>query len=206
MSNQFSKRALDLIVTFEGVDQPGHWPGGHSGVTIGYGFDLGYESREDFDAAWSRRMSAEHADRLRATIGMHGQSAHVASKKLGDIIVSQVDALAVLMDFTLPAYIDEAREAFTGFDQLPLDTQGALVSLVYNRGSDMTDNNKVLEDRREMRAIRDAIPRGDLHEIAKQLRSMKRLWEGKGLDGLIRRREAEARLVESCITFGGSNA
>jgi GH24 family phage-related lysozyme (muramidase) len=53
--------------------------------------------------------------------------------------------------------------------------------------------------RREMRAIRDAVPRGNLPEIAAQLRSMKRLWERQGLDGLLKRREAEARLVESCI-------
>jgi GH24 family phage-related lysozyme (muramidase) len=27
---------------------------------------------------------------------------------------------------------------------------------------------------------------------------MKRIWEGKGLDGLLERREAEAKLVETC--------
>jgi GH24 family phage-related lysozyme (muramidase) len=50
-----------------------------------------------------------------------------------------------------------------------------------------------------MRAIREAVPRQDLREIAAQLRSMKRLWVGMGLQGLIDRREAEAVLVESCI-------
>ena len=50
-----------------------------------------------------------------------------------------------------------------------------------------------------MRAIRDAVARQDLREIANQLRSMKRLWVGKNLDGLLRRRDAEAELVESCI-------
>ena len=50
-----------------------------------------------------------------------------------------------------------------------------------------------------MRAIKDLIPEKDYAGIASQLRSMKRLWQGKGLDGLITRREAEAKLVESCI-------
>jgi len=50
-----------------------------------------------------------------------------------------------------------------------------------------------------MRAIRDAVAVDDLQDIANQLRSMKRLWEGKGLDGLIKRREDEAELVESSI-------
>ena len=44
--------------------------------------------------------------------------------------------------------------------------------------------------------LADGVQRGDLADIAKQLRAMKRLWVGKGLDGLIARREAEARLVE----------
>ena len=54
--------------------------------------------------------------------------------------------------------------------------------------------------RREMRAIRDAVAAKDLKEIADQLRSMTRLWEGKNLAGLLKRRDAEADLVESCIT------
>ncbi len=50
-----------------------------------------------------------------------------------------------------------------------------------------------------MRAVRDAVARKDLREIAGQIRAMKRLWEGQGLDGLLRRRDAEADLVESAI-------
>ena len=73
-----------------------------------------------------------------------------------------------------------------------------LVSLVYNRGASMKDSPGS-DNRREMRAIRDLVPRMDLRGIAAALRSMKRLWAGKGLDGLLRRREAEAVLVESCL-------
>jgi len=90
------------------------------------------------------------------------------------------------------------RRAFPGFDVLPLDVQGALVSLVYNRGTRMTDSPGT-NDRREMRAIRDLVAGGMVAGIAEQLRLMKRLWVGKGLDGLLRRRDAEAALVESAI-------
>jgi GH24 family phage-related lysozyme (muramidase) len=55
------------------------------------------------------------------------------------------------------------------------------------------------DSRREMRAVRDAVANGDLQEIANQLRAMKRIWEGKGLDGLLKRRDAEADLVGSAI-------
>jgi len=58
------------------------------------------------------------------------------------------------------------------------------------------------ERRLEMRAIRDVVPQKNLPEIAALLRSMKRLWVGKGLDGLLKRREAEAKLVEGCVGQG----
>jgi GH24 family phage-related lysozyme (muramidase) len=52
-----------------------------------------------------------------------------------------------------------------------------------------------------MRAVRDAVAAGDLQEIATQIRAMKRLWVGKGVDGLLKRRDAEARLVETGLTI-----
>ena len=54
------------------------------------------------------------------------------------------------------------------------------------------------DSRLEMRNIRDLVPKKDYKGIAKELRKMKRIWQGKNLDGLIDRREAEAKLVESC--------
>ena len=53
--------------------------------------------------------------------------------------------------------------------------------------------------REEMRRIRALVPQKDYQGIADEIRSMKRLWANKGLQGLLKRREAEAKLVESCI-------
>jgi GH24 family phage-related lysozyme (muramidase) len=52
-----------------------------------------------------------------------------------------------------------------------------------------------------MRAIRELVPSGDLPAIAREIRAMKRLWEGKGSIGesLAARRETEAALLESAI-------
>ncbi len=41
---------------------------------------------------------------------------------------------------------------------------------------------------------------GNLNDIPNQFRSMKRLWVGKGLDGLIIRREDEAKLFEEGLS------
>ncbi len=53
------------------------------------------------------------------------------------------------------------------------------------------------DSRKEMRAIRDLVPKGDLKGIAAELRAMERLWKGKDQRGLLKRREAEAELVEN---------
>ena len=84
-------------------------------------------------------------------------------------------------------------------DAFPGVVQGALLSLVFNRGTSLEGGR-----REEMRKIRDLLASNAsqsqiLEEIATQLRKMKSLWIGKGLDGLVIRREKEARWVESAI-------
>ena len=54
------------------------------------------------------------------------------------------------------------------------------------------------DSRLEMRNIRVLVPKKDYKGIAEELRKMKRIWKGKGLDGLLARRDAEADLVETC--------
>src|SRR5438067_11642326 len=53
MLGPISDKARDLIFKFEDLDQPGEWPGGESGVTIGIGYDLGFATSEQFKADWS---------------------------------------------------------------------------------------------------------------------------------------------------------
>jgi GH24 family phage-related lysozyme (muramidase) len=189
-----TEKAKQLILEFEGTDQPGRWPGGSSGVTIGIGYDLGYVTVDQFESDWGPYLSGDALQRLKSAIGKTGISAKNRAPQFSDIKIKSQDANSVFINRTLPLHALRTEQAFPGVTELPGDAQGALLSLAYNRGTSMEG-----ERRSEMRAIRDAVPKKDLQEIANQLRSMKRLWVGKGLDGLIRRREAEARLVESCI-------
>jgi GH24 family phage-related lysozyme (muramidase) len=48
-----------------------------------------------------------------------------------------------------------------------------------------------------MAAIKPLVPKKDYNGIASQIRSMKRLWIGQGLDGLLKRRDEEAKMVQS---------
>jgi len=194
MLGPISDKARDLILHFEDLDQPGEWPGGQSGITIGIGYDLGFVTPEQFRADWSDCLSDGDCDALAGVIGVSGDKAKARAASFNAIRIKRADAEKVFMERSVPHAQRETEAAFPGVDKLPADAQGALVSLIYNRGSKMDGDS-----RREMRAIRDAVPKGDLKEIANQIRSMKRLWEGKGLGGLLKRRDAEADLVESCI-------
>ena len=194
----FSPKALKLILDFEGLNQPGKWPGGASGVTIGIGYDLGYVTVDQYESDWGERLGTDVRGRLKDAVGLRAVRAKNRAPDLADIRVRRAPSEEVFTQRTIPLYTVRTAQAFPGFDALPADVQGALVSLVYNRGASMVDDSP--EDRRrEMRAIRDAVAEDDLQEIADQLRAMKRLWVGRGLDGLLTRRDAEAALVESAI-------
>jgi GH24 family phage-related lysozyme (muramidase) len=186
----FSEKALKLILDEEGLDQPSLWPGKSSGITIGVGYDLGYES--NFENDWKPYLSPDEIARLKTVLGLKGQDAAKRAPEFKDIKISREEANRVFMDKTLPEYTRQTRVAFPGFDSLPLDAQGALVSLVYNRGAGMSGDTRL-----EMRNIRDLVPNMDLKGIVDQIRSMKRLWPNDS--ALKNRRDHEADLVESCI-------
>lgn len=190
-------KAKQLILEFEGKDQPGRWPGGGSGITIGIGYDLGYVTVDQFESDWEPYLSADALARLKTAIGKTGIAAKNRAPQFADIKIKPQDAENVFFNRTLPLHALRTEQALPGVTALPADAQGALLSLVFNRGTSMVGDR-----RREMWAIRDAVQQKDLPEIATQLRSMKRLWMGKGLDGLLKRREAEAKLVEGCIGQG----
>jgi GH24 family phage-related lysozyme (muramidase) len=190
-----TQKALDLIFEYEGLDQPGEWPGGESGITIGIGYDLGYIEVDEFRQDWSSCLSSGDCDALAAVVGLKSDAAKAKASGLKAIRINTDDARKVFIERSVPSYQAQTEQVFPGVNNLPPDAQGALVSLVYNRGTSLSGDR-----RREMRAIRDAVPKGDLREIANQLRSMKRLWQGTDVSGLVARREAEAQLVESCIT------
>ena len=114
--------------------------------------------------------------------------------------ITQEAAEQVFQLKTIPRFYNIAMGAFPGLEDCPIDTIGAVVSLVFNRGASMgVEGQASWDSRREMRELRTAIAANDLQGAADAIRRMKRLWVGKGLDGLITRRENEAQLIESCL-------
>lgn len=81
-------------------------------------------------------------------------------------------------------------EIYPGSDRLHPKAVTALVSLLYNRGFSLSD----IDSRREMRALRAAILLKDYKAMRDLILSMRRIWEGKNMGGLITRREEEAQM------------
>jgi hypothetical protein len=200
---QPSPAALNLILEYEVGGTESYynkylthptWPGGASGTTLAIGVDCGYytpdELRRIFHFLPSNQLTA-----VANASGKTGQSGkeYVTQIRPLNITVNWNQALEIFNTLTWPKFAKLTEQTFPGVDQLCDNVYGALVSLVFNRGSSLNGTSRA-----EMRTIRELVPRKDYKGIAEELRSMKRIWEGKGLDGLIARREAEAKLVETC--------
>lgn len=166
------------------------WPGGASGITIGIGYDLGYNRAAQVQRDWLGKVSDADLEKLKKVVGLKADKAKKQLHRVKAVEVAFEKATEVFSDSTLPRYAAATRKAFPGVEKLHADAQAALLSLVYNRGTAMSGSR-----RKEMAAIKPLVLQQDYDGIAQEMLSMKRLWQGKGLDGLLKRRDDEAALV-----------
>ncbi|CAB5163225.1 hypothetical protein D3OALGB2SA_5566 [Olavius algarvensis associated proteobacterium Delta 3] len=166
------------------------WPGGRSGVTIGIGYDLGYNSDNQIRKDWYSVLAEIDLERLVVVYGLKGPAARQAVNNVRSVTVPLESAREVFFKATLPRYALLTKKTYPGVENLHPDAQTALLSLIYNRGASFKGAR-----RREMAAIKELVATADYEGIAQQIRAMKRLWEGSGLSGLLKRRDHEARLV-----------
>lgn len=165
------------------------WPGGFSGITVGVGYDVGTVSPAVFWSDW-HNMPETDRERLVPVVGIMGQKVKARLAEVRDILVEWNLALGVFEEVDIPRFWSLTSRTFPGFDALRPNAQSALCSLIFNRGASMAGPGRV-----EMREIARLSPKKDYEGMAAQIRLMKRLWVGKGQDGLLLRRDAEADLM-----------
>ena len=198
-----SAKALDLILEYEVGGSKAYyekylskptWPGGASGFTLGIGVDCGYYTPAELEKLFNF-LPKDQLEIVKGASGKTGQAGKEYTQKYKNsgIVVPWEQALKMFNELIWTKFAKLAEKAFPGLDQLCDNAYGAIVSLVFNRGSSLTGDSRL-----EMRNIRDLVPKKDYKGIAAELRKMKRIWVGKGLDGLLVRRDAEAALVETC--------
>lgn len=167
------------------------WPGGASGITIGIGYDLGYSRASQIQRDWFGKISDLNLEKLKKVSGLKAEKVKQQLHRVKRVSINYDAAIAVFSESTLPRYAAMTRKAYPGVEKLHADAQAALLSLVYNRGSAMSGSK-----RKEMAAIKSLVLQQDYAGIAQAIRDMKRLWEGKGLAGLLKRRDEEAELID----------
>ena len=200
---QPSPKALDLILEYEVGGGKAYydkylsrptWPGGASGMTLAIGVDCGYYSPEELEKIFNF-LPKEQLAIVKGASGKTGIAGkeYTAKNKNKGINITWDQAIEIFNTLTWPKFARLTEKAFTSVNELCDNAYGALVSLVFNRGTSMQGDSRL-----EMRNIRVLVPKKDYKGIAEELRKMKRIWKGKGLDGLLARRDAEADLVETC--------
>ena len=198
-----SRRGMQQLIQHEIVSESYYsrflkkpvWPGGGSGVTIGIGYDLGYNRVSQIRKDWRGKIADADLEKLTKVSGLKGDDAKKALRGVKSVSISFAGATQVFSESTLPRYAASAHKAYPGIELLLPDVQAALLSLVYNRGTSMSGSR-----RKEMAAIKPLVEQQNYPAIAQQIRNMKRLWEGRGLAGLLKRRDDEADLVLNADT------
>ncbi len=164
------------------------WPTENSGITIGIGYDLAFPSAAQLRADWGAVLPGATIDRLISVLGGPGSQARLAQVK--DVDVPLPAAISVFLRRMLPQHIASTRTAYPTLDALPPPRRTALISLVFNRGGTLGDDDR----RREMKRIRELLAADDLDAVAEQLEGMVRLWDPAKERGVIERRRREATL------------
>ena len=196
-----SPRGIAKIIDWETggeryYDRHPEWPGEASGITIGVGWDLGHTHAGETTRAWSPHVDKATLEILVALSGHRGEAAQVRLPHVRHLVIPWDAALAVFQDVTIPTWYLRTLRIYPQVDELPGDCAAALVSLVFNRGPNLTGDR-----RREMAEIQRLLRVGELGGVPDQLRAMKRLWPDT--KGLRRRRDEEAELFEAGLVPAG---
>lgn len=195
---QISYKSAQFILSWEAYAEKPYVPAGSktSGVTVGYGYDLGQQSEDSARTILSSFYPADQVNRLLSCIGKKGKSAQALLPRLADISISRENAFSMAMVLK-KIYSQRLVNIYPQAIDLPPDSAGAILSLIYNRGTSMAKHKPgdTLDSRREMREIQKDLANNQIELIPKRLRSMKRLWPKS--PGLIHRREGEAVLIEN---------
>jgi len=203
-SSKPSPKTLDLLLQYEVGGGRSYyekylskftWPGGASGSTIAIGVDCAYYSESELAEIFSF-LPKDQIKQIQGASGKSGERGKEYTKSLraAGIVVGWDKALEIFQKLTWPKFTKLAEKTFPGLVDLHPDAYGAIISLVFNRGTSLKGDS-----RKEMVSIKNLIAKKDYKKIAKEFRNMKRIWIGKNLDGLLDRREAEAKLIETCI-------
>ena len=200
---KLSQELMDAIVAWEGNIPVPYVPGKgkgtmkDSGVTLGIGYDLGQQTKEQIRKDLAQFYTPAQIERLVKVQGLKGTVAQNATAGIQDIKISKDTSIQMAL-FVKKRYSQWAVDIYPELLNLHPHCQGALLSLVFNRGKGLQDPppGKKGLTRKHMRQISEALKSGKIETIPDTLRDMAHLWEGGSAPGLPPRRRGEADWFE----------
>lgn len=195
-----SKAAKDLILYYEvggAAYYVGHLerptvPPGASGITIGIGYDLGYNSVAQIRKDWGDKLPSAQVERLASVAGKTSGNARAALSRVRDIRIPYAIALQVYDGRTVPRFAKLTKDTYPGITKMNPDIQGVILSTSFNRGTAMGGDR-----RKELRWTRDDIQAGKVGKLSSYQLQMRRLWPD--IRGLQRRYTAHAGLIAKSL-------
>src|ERR1700761_4982368 len=103
--SDIAPKADALILDYEGFSPNPEWPGFSSGITIGYGDDLGYCTLDEFTQRWGKFLTQSDFDILKATIGETDSTAQELLPNVKHVFIREKDAHYVFDTFLMPDYM-----------------------------------------------------------------------------------------------------
>ena len=166
------------------------WPQGASGVTVGVGYDLGYNTKAQIMKDWSPVIGQRLAEILATCAGIKGSAAQSHKNRIkASVKISFEDAWLVFVRSSVPRFAKMTVSSFPNYKKMHNVTQAMMLSVVFNRGSSLSGNR-----RRHMVQMRDATTdQGVINAID----AMKAIWPNSGGNhpGLRNRRNKEVTLI-----------
>ena len=162
-SSKPSQKTLELLLQYEVGGGKAYyekylskftWPGGASGPTIAIGVDCAYYSESELAKIFSF-LAKNQLTQVQGASGKSGEKGkqYTAELRAAGITVCWDKALEIFEQLTWPKFTKLAEKTFPGLVELHPDAYGAIISLVFNRGTSL-----VGERRKEMANIKNLIP------------------------------------------------
>ncbi len=197
---RISPESRELIIYYETggeayyrrYEQHPEVPPGASGVTIGVGYDCGYNTAAQIASDWNAYLDPGQIMRLQSVAGKRGAMARAVLARVRDIIVPWESALAVYESKTVPRFAAMTEHTYPGITLAPPDIQGVMLSTTFNRGTDLREKR-----RQELLWSRCDIITGNYTRLPDYQIGMRRLWPG--IPGLLRRYAAHAGLMQRAL-------
>lgn len=193
-----TEQGMDLIVHFEvggksyykKVYQRPIWARGASGVTVGIGYDLGYNSKCQIQKDWGDILPKDMVDALKSCAGIKGSASRLHQQRIKYVVSIPLEsAMKVFVKRTMPRFASLARNTFKTLEDADPYIQDMMLSQTFNRGASTRGYS-----RRHVLWQSRACAKGQYYALPIYCRDSKDVWVNKPSirRGIWRRRDAEA--------------